>query len=296
MRQIYRVAGAAVAIASVIFVARSIGRSYEHLPEAIFTVGFAALMIVLAVAYGGVNQLLGTAWYSLLTGFGRGTLTISGALSIFNRTQIYKYLPGNVFHMVGRYSMAKKAGVEHLSLSMAQLGELALVCGAAVLVAGVSSLDILTGVMKKYGLYDPLYIGAALIAAVVAAVVGLKLLPSRLFGAGVMKSTVLSLALYILFVLSNSFVAVIVALWVGAGGATIVQIISVASTAWLFGFVIPGAPGGLGAREAVTIAGLTALGVPVPNATAIAISHRLVTLAGDSIAFLLFLVWRPSHV
>jgi uncharacterized membrane protein YbhN (UPF0104 family) len=213
-------------------------------------------------------------------------LGLAGALAIFNRTQIYKYLPGNVFHMVGRYSMAKGEGVGRGALSMAQIGELALVCVAAVLVAGVSSRDILTAAMVHYGFDRPFYLVAFCLIAGFASVVALKLTPRRLFRVGLLLSSAGALTLYLLFMLSTSLVAVIVAWWIGAQDVTTAEIIAVVSTAWLFGFVVPGAPGGLGAREAVTIAGLTAIGVPVPNATAIAISHRLVTLAGDSIASL----------
>ncbi|MBB3396886.1 hypothetical protein [Rhizobium sp. BK060] len=295
MRRVFKAAGAAVAIASVAFVVRSIWRSYSTLPEAMFSGSFIALLVVLAAGYAGVNQLLGSAWYSLLSGFDRGELGLSGALAIFNRTQIYKYLPGNVFHMVGRYSMAKKEGVSHGALSVAQFGELALVCIAAVLVAGVSSLDILTSAAQRYGFYRPIYAVAFILAMGLASLVAVKVAPRRLFRGEVVRSSALALSLYLLFVLGNSLMAVAVALWIGAGDATVVQIIAVASTAWLFGFIVPGAPGGLGAREAVTIAGLTALGVPVANATAIAISHRLVTLAGDSIAALSAFVVRVTR-
>jgi hypothetical protein len=56
----------------------------------------------------------------------------------------------------------------------------------------------------------------------------------------------------------------------------------VAAAAWLGGFVVPGAPAGLGVREAILTAGLELAGYG-STALTVAIGYRLITLAGDVI-------------
>jgi hypothetical protein len=61
---------------------------------------------------------------------------------------------------------------------------------------------------------------------------------------------------------------------------------------WVAGFVTPGAPGGLGVREALLVAGTAPFYGPGP-ALSVALALRVVTVLGDGIAFLLGLAFSP---
>ena len=52
--------------------------------------------------------------------------------------------------------------------------------------------------------------------------------------------------------------------------------------AWIVGYVVPGAPGGLGLREAVLVLGMSPV-VGEAEAMAIALAYRLVTVVADAI-------------
>ncbi len=56
------------------------------------------------------------------------------------------------------------------------------------------------------------------------------------------------------------------------------------ATAWTLGFVTPGAPSGLGVREALLVSMLSPT-VGAPNATGLALCFRAVTTLGDLIGF-----------
>ena len=58
------------------------------------------------------------------------------------------------------------------------------------------------------------------------------------------------------------------------------KIITIFSIAWLAGFVIPGAPGGIGVREVVLIFFMTPI-IGEAESVMVAITLRLVTLFGD---------------
>ena len=65
------------------------------------------------------------------------------------------------------------------------------------------------------------------------------------------------------------------------------KLIVVFSLAWVAGFIIPGAPGGIGVREVVLIFFFQLIGEP--ESIAVAIALRFVTLLGD-IFFLLLAI------
>jgi hypothetical protein len=66
------------------------------------------------------------------------------------------------------------------------------------------------------------------------------------------------------------------------------------SLAWSAGFIVPGAPAGLGVREATLLATLGPM-IGMGPAVTVAILHRLITAAIDVIAALTGYVWLASE-
>lgn len=285
MKGLFRSAGIIVSLASLIFVALSIRRSFNELTEDILSVRFLVLMVALAFPYAVLLQLIGIAWHQMIVVVDGPTITLQRALAIFNRSQVYKYLPGNVFHMVGRYTLAKNAGASHSALAFSQIGEIGIILSAALVLALAFSTDILVDGLSRSGLNEPVNI--AILVALVGAIVVTTLVAFRSklrrFGRATAVVTLRVFLIYVLFFLGNGLLAyILVASLHDSGWEILGPVIGVASGAWLLGFVIPGAPGGLGAREAVMIAGLAAIGIPLSSATAVAIGFRITTIIGDS--------------
>ena len=65
--------------------------------------------------------------------------------------------------------------------------------------------------------------------------------------------------------------------------------------AWMAGYLVPGAPGGLGVREAVLLLGLAPT-VGEPSALAAALSYRMVTVVADAVCAGLGHAWGPGQV
>lgn len=288
MRGVYRVFGALITLASLAFVAFSIRRSFGQLTEDIVSVRFASVVSSLSIVYAAGLQLVGVAWYEMIKSVDRRPLSRSTALAIFNRCQVYKYLPGNVFHMVGRYGFAKAAGASHQALAFSQIGEIAVISFAALTVTIMFSASALLT-----------HVSASTIAVVVALTVAVLLVSAVLaskygmidMGKVVAVAIVRVFVIYMVFFLVNGLMAALLVGSIQPSNAAIGQVIGIAAAAWLLGFVIPGAPGGLGAREAVMIGGMTAIGIPASTATAVAIGHRIATVAGDAlVAFVEFVI------
>ncbi|WP_160113649.1 lysylphosphatidylglycerol synthase domain-containing protein [Phyllobacterium salinisoli] len=290
VRSVVQMIGIAVSLAALAFVGMAIHRSFGELQQQLISPLFLAAVAGGAVAYAAVLQLIGLAWHRLLAAVDDPALPLKDALAIFGRTQIYKYLPSNVLHMVGRFAMARKAGVSNRALAFAQVGELSILVLAATAMATLLSKSVLVDALARYGLNDPMLITALMATGFIILAVGIILLfRSRMASVGrkALSAAAMAFFLYILFFIGNGLLIVVLcrALNFGGTGST-AELIGIGAAAWLIGFVVPGAPGGLGVREAVLIAGLSAAGFPAGIATAVALGNRLVTILGDGMVAL----------
>ena len=226
--------------------------------------------------------LLSTAWHQLLGA------EISGASlrhhhAVYGRTQIAKYLPGNVFHLVGRQVLGRRLGHGQARLALASLLEALLL----MLIAAALSLPLASRWLDQaslwIGVLAALVLGPVAIrwaqrrgatSCDVAAGLDLSRCGPRLLRVAV---------LYALFFVVFAMIFWMLALSVSGSGRPAIDLataIPVVALAWLAGFVTPGPSAGIGVREAVLIAALEGqLGAPASALAALAL--RFVTIGGD---------------
>lgn len=280
LRSALKLAGILVTLAALVFVAVAVGRSFDQLRADLATPALLAAIALGSVGYALLLVLLAVAWRGLVVAIDGPVIRLGTALGIYARTQVYKYLPSNVLHMVGRYVEARRAGASHRALGIAQLAEIMLLAGAGGLVAAILAMPLLRGQLRAYGL-EPwllpiIVVGCSALATALFVIVSRRLEVKRL-AARVIGRGAAALGLYLLFMLGSGGLAW--GLAVALDGPAPLEIVGITAAAWLVGFLVPGAPGGLGVRDAVLIAGLTAAGIP--GATTIALGHRLITTVGD---------------
>jgi uncharacterized membrane protein YbhN (UPF0104 family) len=282
---IIRAGGLAITLCALAFVASSVFAHFSQLHAAFSVRAFWVTIFLGAITYAIALQLVALAWYLLIRSVDGGSIPPLQALAIFARTQIYKYLPTNVLHMVGRFVIAGRAGASKSALAYAQAGELALLAFTAATMAAIFALPFVMQVSSAHGI-GPHPVFAAYLLVGICTLVAAPIM-ARGFGVGLpightMMGLVAAFACYALFFIVNGFLVVALTASLIGQADDWWTLIGIAAAGWLLGFVVPGAPGGLGVREAVVIAGLTAAGIPLSSATAIALGHRLITLAGDS--------------
>jgi uncharacterized membrane protein YbhN (UPF0104 family) len=98
--------------------------------------------------------------------------------------------------------------------------------------------------------------------------------------------------LYVSFFVLNGIILSVLA---ASSNEVVIQnpfyIVGVVAAAWLAGFIIPGAPAGLGIREAILTSGLVMAGCE-PIALAAAVGYRIITLSGDVVVALIGFIAR----
>jgi glycosyltransferase 2 family protein len=244
-------------------------------------------IFICSVIYGLSEFLLSFAWRRLLKMCGHKDISANICHRIYGKSQIAKYIPGNVFHVVGRHILGSQAGIKNIVLAGATIYE----------ILGLISISVLIGFggMIIFGLsniYFSLYqiililfstiVITSLITALAPYLMSLRgiILPYRRIWDVVINISKIYVFYFIFFLIAGLLLVIIVNLFLDININLIAKLIVIFSIAWLAGFIIPGAPGGIGVRETVIIFFITPI-IGEAQSVAIAIALRFVTLLGD---------------
>jgi uncharacterized membrane protein YbhN (UPF0104 family) len=243
----------------------------------------------LSVFYGSALYLLTEGWHRIVNLFAQEPRPRT--FRSFTVTQVAKYLPGNIAHIVGRGFYLRGNALSDRQIVGATLVELALIPAAAlvciVLLGSAGQLDELVPHLPP-AFWWPCAL--ALLAAGVAAYIAVK----RLFPENVVLMPGLAISTGLAVVFMGCLGLTFAALFQILASAPLAPLAGATILAWLIGFLTPGAPGGVGVREAVLIALLDNFGQEDTVLLAAAL-FRLVTTLGDIFLFATgWLLFRKS--
>ena len=242
--------------------------------------------------------LSSTAWAGWLSFFSRTPFKVQDARRVFIRANIGRYIPGNVMHFVQRNLFASGMGISQLQLAMSTVFEVMSYVSVAMCVALLTAGDSLQKVLAGYfgDRLPMLGIAAACVAAavVIALVILRKKIRTALEGhtAKELVQTLLKVMGLKLVTLTLLGAVMLMLVWYAKGSMTFDMAGTVISTyivAWVLGFIVPGASGGIGIRE---MALLLLLGPPLGKSLvlSLAVIHRLITIIGDFLGYLIVIL------
>jgi hypothetical protein len=289
IRNWVRRAGLCLALAALGWVIWIISTNARQLGQALSSRDLLLAIALGVCAYVLLSALLALAWWWLAGVYGQRPHPLA-AYAVWARTQIAKYLPGNVFHIVARQVLGRRLGLTHAAL-------------AASAVIEMASLLLAAGIIGVGGALATRSTAAAAVSLPVlaAAIVGgllawpaidkvLRRIPRvadymhplpRLSLARSVRLLAPSLMLHAGFLLGSG-VVLLALLHAGWPQATLdwPRVIWVYALAWAAGTVTIGAPAGMGVREAILALAL-AESLGQAEAATLALTLRLVTLIGD---------------
>lgn len=281
----WHLAASGVSALAVAWVVWRFAAHVHALPET-RTSDLALVVVSGSIAYAVLNALLVLAWRWLLGAYDRRPRPAT-AYAVWARSQIAKYLPGNFLHLASRHVLGRNRDLSHPGLVFAGIFEIASLVGAAVTIAAFGAARTRTGpsalwiagagalvaafcwpfaerVLRRF---PPTSTAMAALPALSSRALWRLLVPAWVLHLGFLSGTGVLLFALLGYLWPQDAVA----------GGTVVAAFAVA---WLAGLVVPGAPGGLGVREAMLVLQLTP-GVGAATATAAALVLRAITLAGD---------------
>lgn len=248
-----RWAGLALLCVSLFYLARSLGKL--DLDRLIRTMGRGEWFAVAActLIYGASLGLLAQAW-GMMAARPRH-VSFPTALAVYGPGAVAKYLPGSVFQYASRHLIGIRHGMNHANMAKASFVE----AGLHVAVA--------------------LALSVVLVAGGGMAVIGLAALCAALLAVRSSSPFVSAFAMQTLFFCL--FVAIVILLGsIGNAASNAERLAGLFLFAWVFGFLLPVAPGGIGVREAAFLA-IAAPFESIDVIVLVALLARLVGIGGD---------------
>jgi glycosyltransferase 2 family protein len=284
-RRLLHLTGSGLGIIGIVFVITRLVAYRDQLPLLDLPAMSWIELACLTAAYGICGSILALAWRQLLGWHG---VRVARAWSVraYGTSQLAKYIPGNIFHLAGRQAMGVAAGMPAWPFAKSIGWELATISGTAVLFVPLAFPLKLPAV--------GFFVSVASFAAVLALTWGLlrRFVSPHVASAVAWYAVFLSAAglifcaLLMLISLSHASALNCPTMWGCVGGAYVL--------AWLAGLVTPGAPAGVGVREAVLYWLLRDVTGHAELITAILLG-RAVTVGGDLLFFLGAILVRPTH-
>lgn len=291
--------GKTLTIISIIFIFRSVFRleldffGIRNLP--IFMVVFLTGVIIKTITV----FLSGRVWGNWISFFARRRCNPVETLCVYTKANIGKYLPGNVMQYVERNLFAERMNVKQAEVAFSSMMEvLSLVCVAFV-IGMLTSMDRLS--LAIYQIFVRLessgyiVILFAILLIILLCIVAFILLRKKI---STIHST-MSFTAFLRCAVRNAFGQAVVLFFLGAiyamlysimgDGISLTQlrlIIGGYTISWVLGFIVPGAPGGIGIREYVAQLLIEPL-IGAELTLTISLIHRLITIIGDFAAYLL---------
>lgn len=229
------------------------------------------LLGLLSVVYGAANILLALAWCDLLRYF-KLNVRPRWAIRVYGLSQLAKYVPGNIFQFAGRQALGMAAGYAGRPLAKSTLWEIGLIATTGCLFSALT-LPLLS---SSWNVLPALIVFVIFVCCTRYAL-------WRFFSPLLARVFIW----HTLFLITSGlvFVGTLQLISPEALGFNLLPPVCGAYVlAWLAGLVTPGAPAGLGVREAVTLFLLNSIVSPGDLLLAIVLS-RIITLLGDLMFF-----------
>ena len=202
--------------------------------------------------------------------------------SIYALTQIYKYLPGNIFHFVGRQLAVRRLGYRDGIIANASLIEmlsLAMTAGLCILAAGNFTLG---EILKLLNLTARQWQYLGLVVALTLVSISIVVWYFRKSGIRINAVSFLKLLLLHLchFILASVGMLLILR-GLDIAEASFFPVLIIYALAWILGTAMPGASAGIGVREAVIVA--LGYGLLATNLAVAALALRILTVSADAV-------------
>ena len=304
-KNLIKIIGRILMILSVIFIVikiKDLGFDISVVDNIPAFAGISALALVLNMISTVIMALVWGKWISF---FSSTKVNRSDVVTIYGKSSIGKYLPGNVMHYVERNLFAAEYGLSQDKIAFSSVMEIVGQVLSAVLISLIllpasfrqKVLAVVGENSKTLIIIATIGIAVLILLAVILAFrkvnIGKYL---KEYKAGNFVTTlVVTLAGSVVYLIMNG--CGILLLWIYCSGGVpdmenIRLIVSSYAAAWVCGFVIPGAPGGIGIREAV-------LSILLGDITGgvlmfLIIVHRLITIIGD-FAIYFIVTFRPAR-
>lgn len=302
MKKVVYLVGYLLVGLSLVFLLRNLVVNLEDIPGFELTYQSVLALAISTVLCASTVAILSWAWSLLIRG-GGVYLTVSQAYVIMAQSQIGRYLPGNIWHYAGRVALGRQCGVSTEVTLLSTSMETVMIFGMGLIISATGLIfdnQFFRGVKTDFYTKNLTVLIALSIALIT--VIGFAIAVVFAVARPIWTSTKnwirerapyihagrigVSGLLYVsIFLIFGTVISLLLnSIWQIEVEISWFQFVWSFSIAWVAGFVTPGAPGGIGVREAI----LVTLYSPVLGeglALGLSLMLRVLTSLGDLVAF-----------
>ena len=296
LKKIVKYVGVLLSVLSMCFVVKSIicmNMDYSTIFNnrkllVVFIVGiFISVLLTYILAY---------AWVRFINYFSSIKVNFNMGINIYVKANLGKYLPGNVAHYIERNVFMNKYGVSHKNIIIGTVSEMGGLAIAAIITSCILSYKQILMIFEKL-ILDRINLLVVIVLCMIILSAFIIVFIKYFKGINILS--------YLVTLITNMLLYSIVFLLYGLlflflfwtfdkdifnNVEICLQLISVYMIAWVAGFCVPGAPGGIGVREYVI--GLLLGGSKLFEiAMVVAVIHRLITVLGDVVSYFIAMVY-----
>ena len=288
-RRILRAIGLLLSVIAILWIATRFARggAFDLLEQGSISKGrLVTVLAALAVAYAAAAVLLALAWWRLIAALATDhAVPVAQTMAAYAVSQYGKYLPGNVAHYAIRHAWIRRYGIPHASLGLASVLE------AALLLLSASALTLLgdTRALRALSIVDTRVALALLVAVLIGLGFALRALRRGAFHDRFhlppfppMSVLLVCVACYCGFFVASAACLDGLAHALSIPAVSFAMLLAAGAASWLAGFIVIGAPGGLGVREATFVA-LAGPALGEDRALLLIGLFRIVTFLGDTL-------------
>lgn len=293
-KKILKLAGNAVTILAIIFVAKKLMGlevDYTALANPKSWLG----IIVMSVIYGLIIIIYGWPWSNYVQMITHTRLPYIPVANVMAKSNLLKYIPGNVFQYIGRNELAVQKNLKHGEVGMATICDVATNLFAAAVLGSVFYFEGFKKVVAQFGTEIAIVITVLAVLLVIVLVV-LWFKKRELVEKYVcllqdeknLLTILTNFGFYVvnMFINAGLYIATLcVVLNMNLKISDIYVIMGAFMLSWIVGFIVPGAPGGIGIREFV-ITLLIPGEIDVQMVLFGIVVYRLINIFGDMFGFL----------
>jgi uncharacterized membrane protein YbhN (UPF0104 family) len=222
------------------------------------------------------------------------------AVTVYLVSNLYKYIPGGVMYVAGRHRMAVETeGLSHAKVAFSTVVEGVLYIVGALIVALVLAFDFSTLYARELGILPIVLLLVGLFVVLAGPLVyyfrhRIKAFLStvEIFNFSVFAKR-FGFSLGLMFLWGITFLLTLMLLGQPVTASLAPTIVGLYLLAWVAGFLAPGAPSGLGVREAVMLMFLGGI-IYTDILLAAMVIHRVITVGGDLFGYLLAMGYAKS--
>lgn len=297
-KKIINIIGKILIVISIIFIGIKI---YKYKIDFSIFNNYKTLLLIIAITVlQGILTFLPPFIYNfILRIFSDVNLPFSTVSNYYLKSNLYKYLPGNVMHYVGRNQLAVDFDIQHKKVIGATITEVILILFSGFIITVSMSHSYFFEWVQKNNINLPILLLIAFLILFILLFIFRKKIKSfisnkkGLFLKKGIKTYLLSILFYCCHFILSGFLFtglfILICGKVSTGQFFVISGLSV--MAWIVGFITPGVPGGIGVREAVMSMFLSRI-APVDSILTTVVLYRIICIIGDILAYLFSIVFK----